>query len=116
MKESVTIQIIGTRKNAATRKALRFFNERGIKPHLLDLSERALKPGELENITRRIPAMELIDEESQTYKRGGYAFLDFEPIEELLEHPLLMKMPVVRCGKEVSLGEAPQDWERWISK
>lgn len=114
MKEAITVQIIGTRKNAATRKALRYFNERGIKPHLLDLSERALKPGELENITRRISAIELIDEESQAYKKGGYAFLDFEPIEELLEHPLLMKMPVVRCGKEVTLGEAPEDWARWI--
>lgn len=116
MNGELTVQIIGTRKNAATRKAIRFFSERGVKAHIVDLNERPLKRGELENITRKTDADELIDRESATFRNGGFAFLQFNPIEELLEHPLLMKMPVVRCGNEVSVGESIADWNRWIGR
>lgn len=111
MKETADIQVIGTRKNAATRKALRFFSDRGVKVHLVDLNERALKPRELENISRAIDARELIDPESVTYKRGGYGYIEFDPAEELLEKPLLMRMPVVRRGKHVVVGELPKEWQ-----
>lgn len=116
MNPSIVVQIIGTRKDAATRKAIRFFNERGVKPHIVDLGERALAKGELENITRAIEPGELIDTESGVFKKGGYAYLDFDPIEELLDHPLLMRMPVVRNGDRVTVGEQPAEWDRWLGR
>lgn len=116
MRDDIVVQIIGTRKSAATRKAIRFFSDRGVKAHLLDLSERTLQRGEIENITRVVDPGALIDQESPVYRRGGYAYLDFDPVEELLEKPLLMKLPVVRCGKRVSVGEEPDVWKRWLEE
>lgn len=115
MKDDVVVQIIGTRKSAATRKAIRFFSDRGVKAHLVDLNERGLKRGEIENIARVVDVMELIDTGSPAYRSGGFAYLDFDPVEELLERPLLMKMPVVRYGRQVAVGENPAEWKRWLS-
>ena len=73
MRDSITIQIIGSKKDPATRKAIRYFSERGIKAHIVDLNERPLKRGELENILRAVDAEELIDQSSAAYRRGGFA-------------------------------------------
>lgn len=116
MDNSTVVQIIGMRKNAATRKAIRYFSERGVKAHIVDLGERALAKGELDNIARAIDPGELIDTKSAAYARGGYAYLDFDPIEELLEHPLLMRMPVVRNGNRVTIGEQQAEWGRWLGR
>lgn len=95
---------------------MRYFSERGVRAHLVDLNERALKRGELENITRAFDPMDLIDTESPAYLKGGFAYLDFDPIEELLTTPLLMKMPVVRCTGRVTVGENPAEWDRWLGR
>ncbi|HUX20875.1 MAG TPA: ArsC family transcriptional regulator [Spirochaetia bacterium] len=116
MSSEVSIQVIGSRKNAPTRKAIRFFSERGVKAHVVDLSERALKRGELENITRGMDPIDLIDTESPAYQKGGFSYLEFDPIEEMLEHPLLMKMPVVRMGRDVTVGEALSVWSSWLTR
>jgi len=116
MSDTIVVQIIGTKKSAETRKAMRYFSERGVKAHIVDLSERALRRGELENITRRVSPDELIDIDGTAYRQGGYAYLDFDPVEELLENPLLMKIPVVRCGSEVTVGENRVQWDRWLGR
>ena len=60
-----TVQIIGTRGCQNTRKAARFFRERGIRPHLVDLDERPLSEGELRNICRQLDPEQLLDRESK---------------------------------------------------
>lgn len=116
MRNDLNVQIIGTKKNAATRKAIRFFTDRGLKPHVVDLNERGLKRRELENVSRGLDPIVLIDAESAVYRKGGYAYMDFDPIEELLEKPLLLKMPVVRCAGRVAVGERPEEWARWLEE
>lgn len=112
----MNIQIIGTKKDFDTQKALRFFKERGMKPQFRDLKEKALSPGELRNITKSVPAEELVDPESKEYKKRGYAYMTFDPVEEILERPLLMKMPVVRSGGKAAVGYAPETWEGWLDE
>jgi arsenate reductase len=111
----MTVQIIGTRNSRDTRKAIRFFKERGMEPHLVDLNERPLSRGELENIAREVGAEELVDRDSKEYQRRGMAYMLFDPIEELTRSPLLLRTPVVRCGREATVGLDPGTWSRWLA-
>lgn len=111
---SSQLQIIGTKKDPNTRKAQRFFQERGIAFHFVDLTERPIKRGELENIGKIVPPNDLIDPDSREYKQKGFAYMEYDPIEEMLERPLLMKIPVVRWKKRVAVGYTPQAWEEII--
>ena len=110
----MNIQIIGTKKCNETRKAVRFFQERGQKAHFVDLNERPLSPGELDGVLRKFPAEELIDPESASYKKRGLAWMEYNPREELLEDPGLMKTPVVRSEGRVTLGYDPETWSLWL--
>ncbi len=111
----VDIQIIGTRKCRETQRAERYFKERGRTYHFLDLSERPLSQGELRNITRMRDAMSLIDTEGKEFARRRLVYMEYDPFEEILEHPLLLKTPIVRCGTNVSVGYAPDEWKAWLS-
>ncbi len=110
----MNIQIIGTKKCNNTKKAIRFFKERNIPYYFVDLNERELSAGELSAITSRIPASELIDSESKIYKKKGYEYMDFDPLEEISENNLLIRTPVVRNGKLVTAGYDEKSWKEWI--
>ena len=110
------IQIIGTRKSGDTRKAERFFKERGVPYQFVDLTERPLSQGELQNISRSIPPGDLIDTESREYVKRGMEYMEFDCIEELLEHPLLMKVPVVRWNRRAVNGIRTDTWKQWADE
>ncbi|MBN1522872.1 MAG: hypothetical protein JW904_00205 [Spirochaetales bacterium] len=109
------MQIIGTKKCSDTKKALRFFKERSIPHHFLDLSEKSLSKGELENISRSIPLGELIDIESKEYQKKGFAYMEIDLFEELLANNVLLKTPVVRNGSKATVGDAPAAWKAWLA-
>ena len=111
-----TIQIIGTRKCQNTRKAERFFRERGLKPHFVDLNERSLSEGELRNIRRNLDPQTLLDSESQAYAKAGLAYMVYDPLEEALKNPALLKTPIIRFGKEVTVGLQPEVWKDWLKE
>lgn len=110
----MNIQIIGTQKCKETRKAERFFKERRIPFHFRDLMEKELSKGELENICRVIPVEDLIDTESKRYKERGMQYMKFNIEEELLDDPLLLKTPIVRNERFVTVGYKPEVWKEWI--
>jgi arsenate reductase-like glutaredoxin family protein len=110
----VTIQVIGIKGDFTTQKALRFFKERNITPQFRDLKVKGLSAGELENICRSVDPSDLIDPESNEYRKHGYAYREFDPLEEIEENPMLMKMPVVRSGGRAAVGFRPEIWEEWI--
>ncbi|MBN2552291.1 MAG: hypothetical protein JXB06_05955 [Spirochaetales bacterium] len=109
-----TIQIIGTKNCRDTRKADRFFRERGFSPHLLDLKERALTEGELRNICRSLNPEELLDRQSRAYAKAGLAYMVYDPLEVAVKNPAVLKTPIVRCGKEVTVGLQPEIWKSWL--
>lgn len=101
-------------KNVTIQKKLSvFLKERGIQIHFRDLTEKGLSPGELQNITAKIDINELIDTESKQYKKRGMQFMVFNIEEELLEDPLLLKTPIVRFGREATVGYEPEIWKSW---
>lgn len=112
----MNIQIIGTKKCKDTQKAERFFKERRIQFHFRDLSEKALTKGELNNITQKINIEDLLDTDSKVYKDKGMMYMKFDIEEELLAQPLLLKTPIVRFNKNVSIGYEPEIWQKWLEE
>jgi arsenate reductase-like glutaredoxin family protein len=106
------MQIYGTRKCGATKKAERFFRDRGIAYHFVNLAERGLSRGELENIRRALAAGEsLIDTQSPAYKKRGMAYMEYEETEEILADPLLLRTPLIREGGRIIIGDDETAWK-----
>ena len=113
------VQIFGVKKSSDTRKALRFFAERRVKTHFVDLNERAASPGELKRFIQKFGLDQLIDRQSKRYEGLGlrHARLsDDRWLERLVEEPLLLRMPLVRNGNALTVGLAEQDWKGWMAK
>jgi len=110
----MNIQIIGTKKCRETQKAERFFKERTIPYQFRDLSDKGISKGELENISNVVPLDELIDRESKRFKDRGMQFMVFNIEDELLDDSLLLKTPIVRNGKSVTVGYNPEVWNEWL--
>jgi arsenate reductase len=112
----VVIQIFGTKKCQDSRKAERWFKERGRQVQVIDLKQKGMSPGELKSVAAKVGIESLIDREGQRYIDKGlkYAAPTGPRIEQmLLDDPLLMKTPVVRAGKEATVGYQPDVWETW---
>jgi arsenate reductase-like glutaredoxin family protein len=112
----MNIQIFGTKKSSDTGKAERFFKERRIPFHFRDLNEKGISNGELENIKQVIPLEDLIDKNGKEFQRRNFAYMVYNIEEELLNDPLLFKMPIVRNGKLVTIGYQPDIWKEWIEQ
>ncbi len=113
------VQVFGTRKCKDTQKALRFFKERRIKAHFVDLNERAASPGELRRFEQKFGPEALLDRESKRFRERGLhvAHLPEARILPLLaEEPLLLKTPLVRFGNRLTLGLAEGEWKRWVAE
>ena len=114
------IQIFGTKKCPATRKAERFFAERNVRVQSVDLARKGLSAGERRSVAARVGGFEaLIDRDGKRYVDKGlkYAAPTGARLEQLLiDDPLLMKTPVVRSGKDASVGSAPDIWQGWIDQ
>ena len=110
----MALQIFGSRKCPATRKAERFFKERDVAYHFVDLAEKGLSAGELKAIRAGAGGESLIDSASKLYKDRGLAFMDFDEDEELVAHPLLLRSPVVRDGARIAVGDKPDEWKNFL--
>ena len=114
------VQIFGVKKNADTRKALRFFSERRIKTHFVDLQERAASPGELRRFAQKFGVGALIDPSSKRFADLGLAHArlsDERWLEKLVDEPLLLRMPLVRQGNRLTVGGGPaeSEWKEWVA-
>jgi arsenate reductase-like glutaredoxin family protein len=114
------VQVWGLAKCAETRKAERFFKERGVKFQSIDLARKGPSPGELQSIAARVGGLEaLLDEGGKRYLDKGlrYAELSGARLEHLLlDDPLLLRTPVVRYGKEATVGYRPEVWAAWLAR
>ena len=112
----MNIQIFGLKKCSETRKAQRFFKERRIPFHFIDLSQKEMSKGELRSVAARVPLEDLIDTAGKRFVERGltHASLNAVRIETLLlEDALLMRTPVVRNGREATVGNCPGVWKTW---
>ncbi len=112
------VQIFGVRKCPDTRKAERWFKERRIPLHLVDLGEKGLSAGELRSVASRAGGLAALAdtggkrwlERGLKYARPGEAELE----RLLLADPLLLRTPIVRHGgQRATVGYAPDVWDTW---
>lgn len=112
------VQIFGTRKSADTRRAMRFFSERRVKVHFVDLNERGASAGELRRFAQKFGVSALVDRDSRRYTELGlqHARLPDERwLDRLVEEPLLLTQPLVRFGGKLTLGVDEAEWGSWIA-
>jgi len=111
------IQIFGTPKSRDTKKALRFFKERGIKPQFVDLSQREIAGAELNRFIQKFSLNSLINQKE--YQKAGldhYRFSDEQLIAKLIENPKIMQQPLLRAGKQLAIGWDEKLWRRWYAE
>ena len=115
---TLTVQLFGTKKCRDSRAAERFFKERGVQAHVIDLAQKAMSAGELRNVAARAGGFEaLIDREGKRYVDKGlkYAAPTGPRIEQMLiADPLLLRTPIVRAGNRATVGYVPDVWQSWI--
>jgi arsenate reductase (glutaredoxin) len=113
----VTIQIFGFRDCQDTRKAQRFFAERRIAVHFVDLDERPAAKGELRRFAERFGPAALIDRDGARFKALGLRVAGDSPqrlLDRALTEPRLLRTPLVRNKGKVTVGHAGADWQAWI--
>ena len=112
----MNIQIFGTKKSADTRKAERFFKERGIKFQFVDLKEKGLSKGEFNSVKQAVGGLDkLIDENAKD--KDTLALIkyiaDEDKEEKILENQQILVQPIVRNGKKATVGYQPDIWKGW---
>jgi len=105
----MNLQIFGFKDCQDTRKAQRFFAERRIPVHFIDLDERPAAKGELRRFAERFGPAALIDREGARFKALGLRVAGDSP------QRLLDRAPLVRNGGKVTIGLAPDDWQAWVN-
>lgn len=111
------VQIFGIKKSADTRKALRFFSERRVRTHFVDLIERPASIGELRRFAQKFGVKALVDRDAKRFTELGlqYAQLSDERwLEKLSEEPLLLRIPLVRNANLLVIGADEAEWKRWM--
>lgn len=109
------VQLFGHAKSKATRSAQRFFSERRVPLHVVDLRTRHPSPRELRRWVQRFGVEALLDTESKAYVDQGLRYVsasDDDWIERLSADPSPLALPLARCGSELTVGHDPEGWQR----
>ena len=108
----MNIQIFGTKKCNDTKKAERFFKERGIKYQFIDMKEKGMSKGEFNSVAQVNGGLENMINWDGKDKDFKY-IADEDKLEKVLENPQVIKIPVVRNGKQSTLGYQSDVWKGW---
>jgi arsenate reductase (glutaredoxin) len=113
----VTVQIFGSKKSPAVRKALRFFAERRIPVHFVDFAERGMAKGELTRFVQKFGVPALVDRGSKRFAElglGSSVLSDARWEAKLLDDPLLLVQPLARNQHHLAIGDAESAWKGWV--
>jgi arsenate reductase-like glutaredoxin family protein len=115
---AANVQVFGTPDSQSTRAALRFFKERRIEVHLVDVRRKPLAPAELRRFVDRLGARALVDEDSKVWRDAGLAYLrmdDVEVAQRLLADQRLLRLPLIRVGNAVAAGRDEARWKSMLA-
>ena len=116
VEKNMNIQIFGTKKCFDTKKADRYFKERRIKFQFIDLKEKGMSKGEFNSVKLAAGGIDnLIDKENKD--KDLLALLEYlspeDKEEKVLENQHLLKTPIVRNGRQATVGYQPDVWKQW---
>ncbi len=112
----MNIQIFGTKKCNDTKKAERYFKERGIKYQFIDMKEKGMSKGELTSVASAVGGVDKLINENAKDKDMVALIAHMsgdDRLEKILENQQVIKTPVVRNGKQATLGYQPDAWKEW---
>ena len=110
----MNIQIFGKNKCFDTRKAERYFKERGIRFQKIDVAKFGMSKGELQSVKAAVGSLEaLVDTANPDAALVQYLAYDSDKEEKLLENPKLFRTPIVRNGRQATVGYRPEVWKTW---
>lgn len=112
----MNIQIFGTKKSFDSKKAERYFKERNIKYQFVDLKEKGLSKGEFTSVCQAVGGLEaMIDPDCKD--KDLLALIKYiaeeDKMEKVLENQKVLKTPIVRNGKQATVGYQPDIWKNW---
>ena len=110
------VQIFGVKNNQDVRKAIRFFKERRINVHFMDFKRRPPSRGELRRFFEKFGEQKLIDRECKRFKELSLHAAHYGEqrwLEIACDEPMLLRLPLARCGKHLSVGLAEKTWADW---
>jgi len=113
------IQIFGLKGSQSTRAAERFFKERGVKIQSIDLKQKPMAPGEIRRFIEKFTLTGLLDTESKSYLDAGLKYLkvsDSELLGKMEADPKLLRLPLVRAAKLISIGHDEASWKEMAAK
>ena len=113
-----SVQVFGTPDSQPTRAALRFFKERRMDVHLVDIRRKPMAPGELRRFVERLGARPLADTESKAWRDAGLSYLsmtDTDLADRLLRDQRLLNIPLVRIGNGFAAGRDEAAWKSLVS-
>jgi len=110
--------VFGLVDSRPTQAALRYFRERRVEVHFVDLRKKPIAPGELRRFVEALGARACADDEGKAWKAAGLGYLrmdDVELAERLLSDVRLLRLPLVRHGTTCTAGPAATTWASWLS-
>jgi arsenate reductase len=114
----LNIQIFGIKNSNATRAAERFFKERRVAIQFVDLKQKPMAAGEIRRFIDRFTLAGLIETESKSYVDAGLKYLrmsDSDLMQRIERDPKLLRLPLIRAGNRLSVGQDPAAWEVMLS-
>ncbi len=110
----MNIQIFGKNKCFDTKKAERYFKERKIKYQLIDVAKYGMSKGEFNSVKQAVGGIDnLLDDKNKDTAIIKYLAYDEQKQEKILENPKCLKTPIVRNGKQATVGYCPDVWKNW---
>jgi len=113
----LSVQIFGIKGSQTTRAAERFFKERRVQIHFVDLSQKPMSPGEIKRFVDRFKLHGLIDSESKAFEDAGLKYLrmpDPDLLRRIEREPKLLRLPFVRAGNLISIGHDETTWKTML--
>jgi len=114
----VSVQIFGVKNSPATRAAERFFKERTVAIHFVDLKQKPMAPGEIKRFIDRFGLAGLLDAESKYFADAGLKYVkhtDAGLLAKIEREPKLLLLPLVRCGNRLSIGHDEEAWRAMLA-
>ncbi len=114
----LSVQIFGVKSSQQTRAAERFFKERGVAIHYVDLKIKPMAPGEIKRFIERFGLAGLLDSESKAYIDAGLKHVKFSDaglLAKIEKDPKLLRLPLIRLANRISIGQDEESWKAMLA-